>query len=491
MLRRFQLRLACVFWFSAQRSFVTRNPVRARVLFVVFMLLIPVWQTWFYVSRAALDTSYVNSVSAGVDWNGQFPFLYHFGVLPVRFLSPPPGSEQQLLTEERMGELLAVDPSNVTSVTNVEKLAAYLHYVGIWLGGDPGSPQFGPGNLVIFSLALMAIGAALWWAQLPLLALFTVVLAGSNPYQLVEAYVNNNAFSWPITGALFYAALCIPFVAAHKPPVWMLISCVLLIAAMASGMHFRSETVPGLMPALVAILIAPHMRFPFRIAMVAAAVAGFILVNIGWGAFFSAKHEQAMEFVAERGGQVVAEEVEATHPFWLPVWAGLGDFDEKYGFLWDDRVAHAYGMPIYAATGASLSEVLRNDVVDHIIADPVWYARILLNRAWRVLSDSTPPTIGVGPYQLEIGLPQVVLGPIVILVALLALGSLQRLPIIYLFSSTATAATPILITSDFGAAYYSIVHLFALALGICILVELIAALRGLGPEPAAPEGTRR
>jgi len=50
--------------------------------------------------------------------------------------------------------------------------------------------------------------------------------------------------------------------------------------------------------------------------------------------------------VARAGGHPYAGPLRLYHTVWHSVWCGLGDFDKKHGYVWDDRIANDYALPI-------------------------------------------------------------------------------------------------------------------------------------------------
>ena len=73
------------------------------------------------------------------------------------------------------------------------------------------------------------------------------------------------------------------------------------------------------------------------------------------------------------------------HDVWISVWEGLGDFDRKHGYVWDDTDAQV-AVGDWRLGSLRSSAILRDQVLRGIRADPLWYAGILLKRTMATLS---------------------------------------------------------------------------------------------------------
>jgi hypothetical protein len=84
------------------------------------------------------------------------------------------------------------------------------------------------------------------------------------------------------------------------------------------------------------------------------------------------------------------------HNVWLSVWEGLGDFDRTKGHQWSDRAATAalrsagvttsrmkIGLIVSTPEGEAF---FKGSVLQDIASDPVWYARILCERLFAILT---------------------------------------------------------------------------------------------------------
>jgi hypothetical protein len=65
-------------------------------------------------------------------------------------------------------------------------------------------------NGFVFVTALTALFVAFWWIRQPVLGIISVLLLGSNAFQLFETYSRINVFGWPISISILILALHLP-----------------------------------------------------------------------------------------------------------------------------------------------------------------------------------------------------------------------------------------------------------------------------------------
>jgi hypothetical protein len=378
-------------------------------------------------------------------------------------------------------------------------------------------PTVGRFNRWLFISSLGAILVSFWMLRRPVLGILLVVLIGSDPFQLIEVYLVDNIFSLPISLMLWMLALHAPLLFG-KARTWY----VLALAA-ASGIilatfrEIRSEPamVAGALP--IAYLFWPGATALKRVVPCLLLAATFFLTGKAWGIYWDRKFADAAQFVSDHGGVPYPGLRSQHHVIWHSVYCGLGDFGMDKGYVWDDRKAYAYAVPIlnskygfpvtytkgayyfdqsydpggiYPVKPEDLpiyNEILRDKILSDIRNDPRWYAKILLNRAWLCLTKSTPISLAWDAHFLSF--PGIVFGPGAPAILLLAL-LLRRFGEAKLMLMTLPLlGTSILIYSRLGTTYYGIFHLAALAIlleavVICIANKFIAKFR-----PAANPAT--
>ena len=236
-----------------------------------------------------------------------------------------------------------------------------------------------------------------------------------------------------------------------------------------------------------------------RAALVGALAVSFWIGGTLWNRHFVSQHEHAARVLAANGGHPLPTGIRLYHHVWHPIWCGLGDFDEKYGYVWDDHRAAAYAKPILESRGVYVpsgffnassdpreyldpdsklykklpydvpyyNDIIRDKILSDIKSDPVWYLGILVKRVHRVFTTTTPvrltwQTGWVGiPWHAAMLLP---------LVALLAIVRSRFLVGVSLFTLP-TVTTALVVYSDRGLTYYGVFHIIAFA-----VVASIAAL---------------
>jgi len=466
---RWRQALGAALGFERQRTLLAP---RARLGFwLVGLVFIPLWQVSHYVYRDALDIGYTNMASAGARWDKHFFMLYHLNLFPVRCdveIRSAEAAEAERILREEGAKLLAA--------TNVDQLPVYLHFVDVWLGGHQARSELNRANAFFFTLALMAFFSALAWVRLEFLGLTLTLLIGSNPFQLFETHASNNAFCWPIITALFAMAAVIPLLGGFKPSCWWLVLAPIMVGLLlGSARHIRGECVPIAGTICLALLLVPGVRWWARPLLPAVLVVAMYSAMHAWEAHFKNKFDEAAEIVTKAGGKV-EKAPETFHPHWHPIWCGLGDFDDRYGYLWDDRVAYEYYRTALARGPHEYDTSLKNKIWADIKRDPGWFFSIVGRRIWRVFAENTPPRLSAGPIHVDLPFPGA--AALFLILALLVGFCLTRnWEAVKLFLLPAPlAATPLLVYSGGNLQCYSILHLFAVGFMLAVVFEL-ACLR--------------
>ena len=355
----------------------------------------------------------------------------------------------------------------------------------------------------------------------PILGAILVVLLGSNPFQVSEVFARNNVFGWVITAGVLVLALNVGFLVDRRPSA---VTCVL--APIATGLvlatirQIRTEPVlVGASVVLAYLTARPWARGSASCSSPPGRV--FLLGSSAWGSYFDAKFRETYVKVKAAGGHPYDGPRHLHHFVWHALWCGLGDFDTRYGYEWNDVKGMAYALPIMKARGFEPSghpkverqpfdaltlgvywdrarkyartpfevpeyiDVIREKVVHDITHDPLWYLTILAKRVRRQIVETSPPTVQFGDGR-KLGLPpSAVWGLLPFGVAAILWrarsGFLSKL-LVFL---APLASTALLVYSGGGTTYYSVVHLVAFALCLAWLVEALLGWRR--PRSRAPE----
>jgi hypothetical protein len=237
-------------------------------------------------------------------------------------------------------------------------------------------------------------------------------------------------------------------------------------------------------------------------------VGTLTLTGFGFVRYFEHEFEKAHAVMVAAGGTPYTGPLQTYHEMWHPLFCGLGDFDTKYGYKWDDRVGYTYALPIlvetygmklppwkpegytfeasYDGTGKypiffgetpHYNDIIRDKVLGDIWRDPLWYLGILAKRARRVLTWTPPLALHVFREPLMSSSP--ILGFACIPLALLLFVSRRWAQLKLLVFTLPLTAPALLVYSDRGMTNYSTYHYF----GFAILLGLFAEQLGLRRPP--------
>jgi hypothetical protein len=236
-----------------------------------------------------------------------------------------------------------------------------------------------------------------------------------------------------------------------------------------------------------------------RVGMAAVFLTTVFLSSAGYTRYFQYKFQTTHATMVQAGGTPYTGPLQIYHEVWHPIFCGLGDFDTKYGYQWDDRVGYAYAYPIlvgkygmklppwqpgwytFNATydGTSkypiffgetphYNEIIRDKILGDIRHDPLWYLDILKKRALRVLSEVPPLTAHVSREPVNMTSP--LFGFLCVPLALFLALSGRWTQLKCLLFSLPLTAPALLIYSDKGMTNYSTYHYF----GFAILCSMVA-----------------
>src|SRR5262249_31725133 len=149
--------------------------------------------------------------------------------------------------------------------------------------------------------------------------------------------------------------------------------------------EIRLEGLGVFVGALAALIVCFSASRTTKAIYLAAFLVSAMAVSATLNAYFRASFERANRIVSAYGGTPAERGAEYYSTQWWALWSGLGDFDEQYGFLVDDRagISYYYGqIPYYNEFGVDPgSERLhRNDYLRTVVRDPRWFAGIVRHR---------------------------------------------------------------------------------------------------------------
>jgi hypothetical protein len=488
-----------------------RGPRRRSVL-VIALIVIAAWQWDFFRRAPSLDRNYVHRQASGMNDEHRFIyFLYYLGLYPViandghsRMRDEPGYRKFHLEAARRVvqerGDTLAMETRQTIRAGEMGRGLLYLPYA-IWTGSAR-NPRLAPTHAVVFTFALGALFTALWWARDPVLGGVSVVLLGSNPYQLAEVHATENIFGWTITTGILALALSVPLLRKTGAGRWAWLPPLLLGALLGTVRQIRPEPVAILAAAAAACVTLARASWLRRIALGAVLLVTFSLTSRLWLSYFDHKFDEARQVVAAAGGRVYEGPRDRYHMFWHPFWCGLGDFGQDRGYQWWDRAAYRYATPLVRARYEALghepdwrfivwdpvyNEVLAAKVRHDITHHPFWYAGILIRRIWRVLTWTTPVRFAAGPWSVTVPWNGLAVLPVLGLLAWTRSWATLKLTLFPLGSSLSA----ILIFSGTipGQTYSGWFHVMGAAVVVAALIETLAVITAR--RRAAPPGGGR
>jgi hypothetical protein len=521
-----------------QRRLLERPRVRGLVL-AAGCVLIPLWQHSFAARPRRLDRAYAQLAASGLQYRGgvQAPtmflyFYYYLGLFPVateldaagaapRSVALPMSREgaRQVIAEH--GDTLVMEHGH--KIRCGDRGQIWLYLPSMWLRGASAGPQVRFGDGIAFAVALMALFVAFWAVRQPVLGLFFVAFLGSNPFQLYEVYANENVFGWLITTGILVLALHLPLMGDGRPRrlfLWAVpIATGLLLG---TARQVRPELPVLCVSAAAVCVLAKGLRWWERVAVPGVLVVALFATSRAWDGYFSRKFEQALQVVREAGGHPFTGPMLRYHTAWHTLWCGLGDFDTRYGYQWHDKRAKLYARPILAEKYGEIMPpwdpgkpmcdawwddakkyyklphelphydiVVRDKVLHDVTHDPAWYLGILAQRAWRILTETTPVRLAWDGAWATLPMHGLVAIPLLGLLVWARAWFLVKLLLFFVPLSFVA----LLIYSGGGTCYYSAYHLAAAAVLAAVAFEwlLWARKRPRRPRrtPGAPPAQER
>jgi hypothetical protein len=494
------------------RRYGRRRPRAKRSLIVLFvaLLVIPTWQRRLLSPESVHTDAFATFASTGVHSEPKFFFfLRHLGLYPLMTGAPirEDTTEEARRQLRENGDALRVDEG--VTFRSGDRGRVYLYWVDQLVHDDALTPSLAWPNALGFWVALCALFTGFWWIRRPALGAMAVLFLGSDPFQLYSSYRQENVFGWSITVALVLMAAHLPLMTSRPTRSrWLYALPVLAGLLLASARTVRSEGTLIAASALFVYLTLARASWKRRLALAATLVGSMSLGTLGYARFFQHKFDESHAAMVAAGGTPYTGPLPIYHEVWHAVFCGLGDYDRKYGYVWDDRVAYAYAYPIltgtyhlelppwkpdwytfdatYDGTGkypiffsetAHYHDIIRDKVVGDITRDPLWYADILAKRTMRILAQTPPIALNAGGGAPLFSTTSAIGLVCVPLVALLAL--MRRWTLLKILLFTAPLSAPALIIySARGMTNYSTFHYFGaailLALGARTLRVLVA-----------------
>lgn len=474
---RLRLRVRALVGLDHQ-AVLLRTPV-VRVFFLVLSVTLVIAQQGSYW---ALDQSpngfYRNVLNLGASYQRYFSFYYYFGGFPVNLDRLPTS------TIEDARETLAREGSRLRTDLNVYNRASiFLFYPETWLRGRPDTAEMRTGLAIWFTIGLLAVVVALWYVGMPLLGLFFALLCGSNPFQVFEIYHMGSSTIFPMVISTGLVGAAISLVLSNQASTRhtkLATSLVCLGAAVCALQYeIRLEGVGVSFGAAFALMVLSAFSIRRRLAYVCLFAVVVVVASAAMDAYFNAKLTTADRIMEQHGGTQAKTTNAYYSTQWWALWSGLGDFDEKYGFLVDDRA----GLSFYYGHDTSLHSepAMRDHYLRTLRSDPAWWAGIIGSRLKRVFVENTPYRVGYGTWHHDLPFNPVAVTTLGLLFLAAAVWTWQTTVLAMFVLSLSTGAVSIGQLADYGLQFYCIVHLFMLAYVGCVLLDGLLAIARVTP----------
>lgn len=352
-------------------------------------------------------------------------FNYYTGNFPLATLNDSlVYSEQGALNEIKTnGKGLIMEYQHWSRLGEHARIWAFLP--DAWLKGSPKKPSIKTFNALLFIIALISIFISFYRINKPVFGALLVLIVSVTPFFVYEVYGNENIFGLLATVFLICLSLNLPVLFNKTSNLQKTIAAALISGVFIGFFsEFRNELSILFFSILLIYLFANQFIIWKRLLLISLTLLTFWVTKSGLREWFDYQYNQTVELVAKNNGHVYTGKRIEGHKFWHPVFCGLGDFDRKYGYVWNDRIAYEYATPIlnnkydlnisysgelhtdnYYDTDSlyyikfdeieAYETVVRDKVISDIKNDPIWYLEILGKRLIRILSATLPiPFVG-------------------------------------------------------------------------------------------------
>ncbi len=474
---RLRLRIRCLVGLEHQGALLQSR--MARVLFLVSaMALVSAQQFSYWSLESGPDGFYRNVLNLGASYQRYFSFFYYFDGFPVNL------DRMDTSTREAAEATLAREGARLRTDLNVyNRASVVLFYPETWLKGRPDTAEMRTGLAIWFTVSLLAVIAAFWFVGMPVLGLLVALLCGSNPFQVHEIYHlgSSTIFSMVISTGLMATAiaLILSSPASLRRPRFAVTVICLAAAVCALQYEIRLEGIGGFLGAAFAWLVLSRHSWRQKVAYACLFAVMVVGTSRFMNWYFDAKLATADQIVEQHGGTPARVTNAYYSTQWWALWSGLGDFDEKYGYLADDRAGISY----YYGHDTSLHSepAMRKDYLERVASDPAWWLDILGRRVKRIFTENTPYRVGYGTWHVDLPLDATIVALAALVPLAAALWTWHTTVLTMFVVSLSIGAVSIGQLADYGLQFYSVVHLFVAAYVACVVLDAVLALCRVTP----------
>ncbi len=473
-------------WISQFNSFL-KLAKGLRIILIAIVLV----NVLLYVksNHKPFVSSQVRADAAGFSPDKAYKFTYFYfytGQFPLATLNTDlvyseEGAKQEINTR---GKDLIMEYLHWSRLGESARIWAYLP--NAYLRGSPEQPSIKLFNSILFVIGLTTLFFGFWKIKKPLLGLGLVLMINFTPFFLYEIYSHENVFG--LMGSIFFMILGLNVqVLFSKTLTYFKLGFIAVISGAIVGLfsEFRNEISVVIVSLLLIYILSQQLKIIHKIVFVIVIIFSFNSSKGFIRDFFNLKFEKTSQLVSLNKGHVYNGAKISGHNFWHPVFCGLGDFDTKYGYEWNDIKAYDYAIPVlnrkykmkisysrryhtddyydeaklYYKKPEELpyyEEVVKEKVLSDIKNDPVWYIEIIVKRIFRTLTKTIPVSY--------IGL---LLFPLVYILVRRKLWDWIKILVV----SLPLSATSIIVHSGRGTTYNSVFVYFIIAIIIMLIYD--------------------
>ncbi len=416
-----QLLLNKLFLFEKQSKLFKK---KKKVLFIGILIILS-FNTLLYILTSNYDITKIQSREHTTGFShdkGQYFFYFYFytGNFPLATLNKSlKYSKDDALKEiASNGNDLIMEYKHWSRMGENLRIIAY--YPNAIIRCSPENPSMKLFNAIIFILGLILVFSSFVKINKPLLGIILVTIINLTPFFIYEIYQNENILALLASVFIIILGLNLKLIFNKKIKLLKLI-IIAIITGLIIGLtsEIRGETIILIVSAILIYLFSRSFNFYLKILTLFLLVSSFYFTKIGIKNYFENNFKETYQLVKENKGHVYDGKRIEQHLFWHPIYCGLGDFDNKYNYEWQDRVAFKYALPIlkekynldfkysgdlclddyydkdslyykYLADFSEYEEVIKTKVLSDIKSDPLWYFTIIFKRIINILSNTLP-----------------------------------------------------------------------------------------------------
>lgn len=352
-------------------------------------------------------------------------FYYYKGYFPLATLNKNLEYSENAADNEikENGENLIMEYKHWSRLGENARIFAYLP--NAILKSSPEAPSIKLFNALVFTISLIILFIGFYKNKMAVYGFLLILLINLTPFFIYEVYYNENIFALPASAFFIVLGLNFHLISNKMNNIYIsLLSIIISAVIIGFFSEIRNEVSMVLISLILISILARNHKILTRIILPILIFIAYTQTRNVIQNYFDNKFEQSKELVAKHKGHVYNGNRIDGHKLWHPVFCGLGDFDDKYGYEWSDKVAYEYAVPIlnekynlninysgkyhtdnyydedslYYVKFDEIPEyeqVVKEKVITDISSDPFWYFKILLKRIIRIFTNTIPvPFVG-------------------------------------------------------------------------------------------------